>query len=158
MEHTLMNKQNLKTKIFPDPNSPFYFVNPFKKIWELHSKKPYQRNIKRYDPKHKLNLNMAIAIGHDLKYRGSSKDGRHWETLVGYTKEELMAHLENLFQLGMTWKNQSKWHIDHVKPKILFNFKTAEDPEFKKCWALKNLQPLWAGDNNSKGSKYALQE
>jgi len=43
-------------------------------------------------------------------------------------------------------------HIDHIKPVASFNYTTTECVDFKKCWALKNLQPLWATDNLSKGS------
>lgn len=33
------------------------------------------------------------------------------------------------------------------------NFETTEDDDFKRCWALSNLQLLPAFDNLSKGSK-----
>lgn len=42
------------------------------------------------------------------------------------------------------------WHIDHKIPKSAFNFETPEDIDFKRCWALKNLQPLWAAENIKK--------
>jgi len=47
------------------------------------------------------------------------------------------------------------WHIDHIRPISAFSFTVPEDPEFKECWALNNLQPLWAFDNLSKGGKWA---
>ena len=40
-----------------------------------------------------------------------------------------------------------------IIPKSAFNFETAEDADFKKCWALENLQPLWAKDNLRKSNK-----
>ncbi len=83
------------------------------------------------------------------------KNGRHWETLVGYTVIDLKQHLESKFQEGMTWQNygQFGWHIDHIKAKSHFVYTSAEEIQFKECWALKNLQPLWWYDNLSKSDK-----
>ena len=83
-----------------------------------------------------------------------SKAGRRWESLVGYTLADLMRHLEARFQLGMTWENYGKhgWVIDHIVPKSAFHYLTADDPDFKRCWALDNLQPLWFEDNRRKGA------
>ncbi len=67
--------------------------------------------------------------------------------------QDLIAHLESLFQPSMTWENYGKWHIDHKRPIASFNFTSYEDPEFKECWALNNLQPMWAKENMSKGNK-----
>lgn len=64
-----------------------------------------------------------------------------------------MAHLESKFVEGMTWENRSEWHIDHIRPIASFNYATPDDPEFKQCWSLSNLQPLWAKENMSKGAK-----
>jgi hypothetical protein len=81
------------------------------------------------------------------------KDNNHWEDLVGYTLKDLMKHLECKFKLGMTWENYGKWHIDHIIPKSVFQFNSPDDIDFKRCWALKNLQPLWHWENESKGAK-----
>jgi hypothetical protein len=62
-----------------------------------------------------------------------------------YTWEELRLHLEALFQPGMSWTNFGQWHVDHVRPKALFD---PRDPEqARACWALSNLRPLWQLDN-----------
>jgi hypothetical protein len=34
-----------------------------------------------------------------------------------------------------------------------FKFETPEDPDFKACWALSNLRPLWSTDNIRKSDK-----
>ena len=71
--------------------------------------------------------------------------------------EELLAHFESLFTDDMSWDNMGEWHIDHIRPKASFNQEQLADPtseDFKKCWALNNLQPLWAKDNHSKGAKW----
>ena len=102
------------------------------------------------DPKFHLDSNIASAISSSLRGR---KGWRKWEELVGYSAEDLMRHLETSFNNGMTWDNYGKWHVDHIIPKNSFNYTSPEDKEFKECWELKNLQPLWAGDNLRKSSK-----
>lgn len=116
------------------------------------NKKAMERHRKKYttDPRYKINLLMGTVIRQALK---GNKAGMHWELLVGYTVENLKEYIEKQFQLGMTWKNHGSWHIDHIIPKSRFNFTTPEDPEFKQCWALGNLQPMWAEDNLKKGNK-----
>jgi hypothetical protein len=80
------------------------------------------------------------------------KNGRSWQDLVGYTAEELMAHLERQFLPGMDWENRKLWHIDHIVPVSSFSL-TPECPDFKACWALTNLRPLWGADNIRKKDK-----
>lgn len=77
----------------------------------------------------------------------STKTADAWLSIFGYTKQELLSHLENLFTDGMNWDNYGKWHIDHVVPVSAFNFENESDKDFINCWSLKNLQPLWAKDN-----------
>lgn len=94
------------------------------------------------------------SISRSLK---GNKNGRHWETLVGYTLEELMIHLEKQFVDGMSWENyglgEGQWSIDHIMPRTFFKFETHTDEEFLRCWSLKNLQPLWHLDNIKKRDK-----
>ena len=96
----------------------------------------------------RLNIQMSTSINKSL--REGSKNGRSWESLVGYTAEQLRKYLERKFLPGMTWKNRKEWHIDHIIPIAAFNYETPEDIDFKKCWRLKNLQPIWAKENLSK--------
>jgi len=87
----------------------------------------------------------------------NGKKGRtHWETIVGYTLNDLKNHLEKQFKSRMTWKNYGRyWHIDHRIPVTKFNFDSYNDIGFKECWALDNLQPLTARKNISKGNRYS---
>lgn len=62
-----------------------------------------------------------------------------------------MEHLQAQFKLGMSWGNYGEWHIDHLIPISASDFTSYDDASFKKCWALSNLQPLWATENLSKG-------
>lgn len=72
--------------------------------------------------------------------------------LVGYSKTDLMNSIECQFKDGMSWDNYGKWHIDHIKPISLFIKEGVKDPSIIN--ALSNLQPLWASENISKGSRY----
>lgn len=111
----------------------------------------YTRQRRREDPKYRLDSNMTTVIWEALK---DNKAGRHWENLVGYTLEKLMQRLSVNFTKGMTWENYGEWHIDHKKPKSWFKYESAEDKEFKLCWSLANLQPLWATENRKKSNSY----
>lgn len=104
------------------------------------------------NPRHRLDATMAVRIGESLR---GMKAGRSWESLVGYTVDDLMAHLESLFLDGMSWENRSEWHIDHIIPKSWFDYDSPDCDEFRACWALSNLQPLWAVENMSKGNRRA---
>ena len=55
----------------------------------------------------------------------------------------------------MSWDNYGRngWEIDHIKPISSFNFNSYKDKEFKECWSLENLQPLWAEENIRKSNK-----
>ena len=106
---------------------------------------------RRSTPDGKLNDVVSREIRKSMKQ--GRKNGRNWEELVGYTIGKLMKHLEKQFKDGMSWDNHGKWHIDHKVPISAFNYKTPDDIDFKKCWALKNLQPMWSNENIKKSNK-----
>jgi len=111
-----------------------------------------QERTKRKDPLYRLGNNLSRQIRKTIHH---NKQGWHWENVVGYSLDDLKAHLETQFQAGMTWKNYGSWHIDHIKPKSSFPISSQNWREItKEIWALKNLQPLWAKDNISKGSRF----
>ena len=98
----------------------------------------------------RLNQNVRTAIRISLQ---KQKKGRKWESLTGYSLNDLMVHLEKQFTKGMTWDNYGEWHIDHIIPLSIFNINGPESKGFKKAWALNNLRPLWALDNYKKNAK-----
>jgi hypothetical protein len=112
-------------------------------------KKKY-RDKKKGDIKEKLNVSMRHGLSYSLSGR---KNNRHWEDLVGYTNEQLKKHIESQFTEGMSWDRYSggEIHIDHILPISLFEFNDINDIQFKICWSLDNLQPLWKSDNLKKG-------
>ncbi len=99
---------------------------------------------------------VARLIGSIVRHAIKNKrHGLSWESVIGYTLDDLIKHLESQFEDGMSWDNYGKWHIDHIKPVSSFNIESIEDEELKECWSLQNLQPLWARENFKKGAKVA---
>lgn len=101
--------------------------------------------------KTRASQSVSKRVAESLKGR---KGGASWQKVVGYSREQLVAHLERQFVSGMNWANYGRaWHIDHIVPIAAFSFASVSDPEFKACWALSNLRPLFAAENCSKGAK-----
>lgn len=91
---------------------------------------------------------MSSAIYQALK---EHKAGRKWEALAGYTLADLVRHMERQFVRGMSWENMGQWHIDHIRPKS--GFDQTDPVQFRECWGLANLRPLWAPANQAKAAK-----
>jgi hypothetical protein len=117
-------------------------------------RKKYFSKKRKMDPSYKLRMNVSRLINYHLKKRLSSKNGKSTFSFLPYTIESLIQHLESQFKKGMTWQNYGEWHIDHKRPDCSFDYKSVDDKEFQKCWALENLQPLWAIDNIKKGGNW----
>lgn len=84
-----------------------------------------------------------------LKKTNISKKGSTFE-MIGCTPQFLKEYIEKQFTEGMSWELMGQHiHIDHIIP-----LSSAEDEDgvYKLCHYT-NLQPLWAFDNLSKGSK-----
>lgn len=128
--------------------------NQYKKNWKINHREQHLKQAREYasnrrkDPYYKLSKNMSKAIWECLK---NNKKQLSWLKFVDYTLTDLIQHLESKFTPEMSWENYGTyWHIDHRKPLSWFNLET----EFKKAWALSNLQPLEATKNLSKNNKY----
>ena len=78
------------------------------------------------------------------------KKGRT-EEILGYTRSDLIKHIEKQFLDGMTWDNHGEWHIDHITPISVLLSSGVSDPSVINC--LSNLKPIWAKDNLSKSNK-----
>lgn len=125
-------------------------------LWHLsrEERNARKRELNKTDICLNLNNRMRCGMNQSLRNGMNDKNGAKWETLVKYTVSDLKEHLERLFVKGMNWINIGEWHIDHIRPISWFNFQSHEDIEFQECWALNNLQPLWAKDNFSKRNRY----
>ena len=107
---------------------------------------------RKTDPKYVIRDRTRTRINHALR---EGKGGKRWQDLLGYTVADLKKHLQKHFTAGMTWEKflSGEIQIDHKIPVAVYNFKTTDDYDFKRCFALSNLQPLWALDNASKGAR-----
>jgi hypothetical protein len=111
---------------------------------------------RRTDPVFALTYNARARFNMVLKAQGVRKA---WPTFqsFGYSPDELRDHLTPMLKPGMTWANYGRvWHVDHKRPVASFNFAVADPlPVIRECWALTNLQPLFAPENIAKGARYA---
>lgn len=116
-------------------------------------KRNYDRIRRSSNPQERIRVNVSNLINYQLRQRLLGKGARSILDILSYSLGELMIHLERQFKEGMSWDNYGKWHIDHIRPNNSFTYKSIDDPAFRECWALNNLQPLWASENISKGAK-----
>lgn len=128
----------------------------------------YRKNRKANDPAFKIRHIISGSILDALKSRKSSKNNLSCLIYLPYSIIELKEHLEHQFESWMTWENHGvynskiwddnnsttwTWQIDHIIPHSTFNYSSMEDQAFKNCWALENLRPLSAKQNNLDGVK-----
>lgn len=104
------------------------------------------------DIQFRLSVTLRHRISEAVKAQGAVKRERTAE-LIGCSIAELKKHLESQFKDGMSWENYGfyGWHIDHIIPCAAFDL--SKEDEQKKCFNYKNLQPLWAVENNRKSDK-----
>jgi hypothetical protein len=133
--------RNRQARIDADPEG-------VRKCW-----RDWQNERYRTDPRHRVKSCVSAALRKSLR---GEKGGRKWEEIVGYTVDDLIAHLERQFRAGMTWETYGrKWEIDHIRPVSLFELEKGV-AEIRACWALSNLRPLCARENRSKGARLLL--
>lgn len=109
----------------------------------------YKKN-KRKNKQYRILDNARARPSNFLK----SKNNKHSISL-GCTRNELVIHLESLFQPGMAWDNygnsEGQWNIDHKYPLSIAYKEGIES--FAKACHFSNLQPMWAIDNTRKSNK-----
>ena len=135
-----------------------YFHNYYLENIDKHRERSrkWMKNERKNNPIFRLNNSMSSVMTSSLK-RG--KENKHWEELINYSLIILKEHLEKQFQEGMSWNNYGRggWNIDHIIPISWWEYEKPEDSEFKKCWALANLQPMWEKENFIKNNKLAYK-
>lgn len=124
-----------------------------------YAKRPEVRERVRNQIREKLKNDPVFIIKTRLRTRfyqyikrGLAKKQVKTSQLIGCDWKYLKNHLEKKFEKGMTWKNFGKWHIDHIKPMSHFDLMKVKDQYL--CCNYKNLQPMWATENLSKGNRY----
>jgi hypothetical protein len=117
------------------------------------------------DPSYKIREVFGTHFRGSLKLKNIEKKSSCFD-ILDYTFDELKFHLESQFESWMSWENHGKysaknwndndsatwtWQIDHIIPKANFIFSNDDTIEIKKCWALSNLRPYSAKQNNIDG-------
>lgn len=130
--------------------------------------KEWEIKRKHNDPSYKLRKNISKLVYYYLCKNGYSKNGISIMSKLNYSFQELKKYLESKFEPWMNWNNYGMyrldtwddndqstwtWNIDHIIPQSKLLYTSMEDDNFKKCWALDNLQPLSSKDNLMKGAK-----
>ena len=128
-----------------------YITGEQKRRTECNDCRNEKRNERRKtDPNYKLLCYTRTRLYQALK--GNSKSA-HTRELLGCTVDELWKHLESQFVEGMTQENYGPiWHIDHIIPCEAFDL--TSEQEQRRCFNWRNLQPMFASENMSKGDKY----
>ena len=70
---------------------------------------------------------------------------------LGCNIKTFKQHIEQQFTEGMSWENYGEWHIDH---KIPLKYHKPSLEEVAQRLYYTNTQPIWAGENVSKGCRY----
>jgi hypothetical protein len=117
--------------------------------WARTQEAARMRAKRRDNPSYRLLCRLRARINSMANGRAS----RRTEELLGYTMAQFCSHIERQFAPGMGWHNIGEWEIDHILPVAFFTVATVDDADFKACWALTNLQPLWRAENRSKNAK-----
>jgi hypothetical protein len=117
---------------------------------QIERRRVYRKHKRKTDVKYRLANVVRRRIIHYIRINNITKKNKTFD-IVGCTPQFLKEHLESQFKDGMSWDNYGfyGWHIDHIIP--LSSAKTEE--ELYGLCHYTNLQPLWAKDNLSKGSK-----
>lgn len=119
-------------------------------IERARAKSQRANDIRRSTASGRLRHSISTGVRDSLR---KGKMGKKLKELLPYSINDLKKHLEKQFKPGMTWNNYGEWHVDHKIPIAAFNFNTSKDLDFERCWALSNLQPLWAIENFRKGGR-----
>lgn len=119
------------------------------KIWAENNRDICNKISRKHYNKYKMLMICRRLIKRTIKYLGTEKELTMIE-ILGYSPSLLKESIESKFTEGMVWENYGEWHIDHIRP--ISSFDKNVKPSVIND--LNNLQPLWAFDNLSKGSKY----
>jgi len=127
------------------------WVRKNKNKMRLYAQKKHYKMMKT-NIQYKIKRNLRKRLQIELRKKFVSKKSSI-EKILGCSVDFFKKYIESKFVEGMSWDNYGfyGWHIDHIIPCVKFNLEYEE--EQKKCFNYKNLQPLWATENLSKGGR-----
>lgn len=119
------------------------------RLWKANNKDAVRKSEAKWRRKTK---SKAIVFMRDSLRRvlKIEKNGRT-EDILGYTRSDLVSHIESQFTKGMSWENHGEWHIDHVTSISEMLDSGITCPREINC--LSNLMPIWAEENRKKHAK-----
>lgn len=147
-----------------DAQAKWVLLNPdsARKCWEkfrsnmtAQEKSEYhkrQYELRTRKANYRIESRLRVRCRNAILAAGAKKKSKTLE-LIGCTWQQAREWIELKFTRGMTWENMGLWHIDHIKPCTSFNL--SESRQQQDCFHYTNLQPLWARENLTKGSKVA---
>jgi hypothetical protein len=165
--HYAANKKNIIDRIKKNSLNRIDEIKEYQKQYYAVNKDIIIERVKEWtkenpDKKNKAAKNRRIKNPHIFAWRRvlqnfvvrmKIKKTDRTHVMLGYSSSELKAHLELLFEPGMSWNNygngSGNWNIDHIKAVSKFDKSTPSTI----VNALSNLQPMWALDNIKKGNK-----
>jgi len=145
-----------------------YYQNNKQEINKRHAEYVCERI--KIDPIFRFRLLVSGSIRKVFKERGVSKNKSSCWAKLPYTPEELIQHIELLFEPWMNWENHGdyifetwddkdpltwKWQLDHKDPHSDFPYDSLDHHNFQLAWALSNLRPYSAKQNIIDGSRRA---
>lgn len=100
----------------------------------------------------------SVKLQRRLNAMIKGREDHALELFLGYTRQQLVSHLERQFSGRMSWKNyaghvkerrqRGVWVVDHIVPKSSF-----PESDARHAFALANLRPLWIDQNIAKNMK-----
>ena len=144
------NKDKIKNKNKKHRDANKEKIAARKKIYNNNNKdkrNTYELKRRKTDYFFNMKVNLRSRTRAAFKSKGYKK-GSTTEKMLGISYEKVKIHIERQFTDGMNWENRSEWHIDHIIPLA----SATTEAELLKLCHYRNLQPLWAKDNISKGA------
>lgn len=116
-------------------------------------------------PAFRILKNLRSSLRQALRLYGNGRKTTALKQLVGCTMEELVTHIESLWEPWMKWSNYGRpvaliaqglptWVIDHRRP--CSSFDLTDQDEQRSCFHYSNLQPMEFLENIRKGKRFPI--
>ena len=145
----LKRKYNLQKKVIKLSSMPHdHHVRAYQS-YQLKQSLKHDQHVKEWKSfvRYAVYQRLKRGVQRGMKDKAANSN---WSDYLGYSVGELIDHIESQFTDGMGWHNMSEWHIDHILPIRSFDLDHVDSEDFKRCYSLDNLMPVWAEDNMNK--------
>jgi len=167
------NIRNLEETI-DQVNFQHYQQLQLREVFKQHRKEENRKLIELEDKKYEglgqnyqiIRSKIASFYRYHLNHPHQTKNIICYQKYLGYNVNDLKRHIFSQFEDWMncynhgiykksTWKDQDPttwtWQLDHIIPHADFFYTSVNDQQFKDCWALNNLRPYSAKQNQIDG-------